>query len=225
MANAHVLNGWLYFRELDYGHQIDRAFAIGYRLIDNPDEVWSRRLLSLKDGKLASRNAVLAVMRVAMPVLLDDLGLDGKDVTFAPAVRSSETTASQSGTLARLAQHCAALWNSEYSRQLLSKQPHSSLHWPSKNVLERKQILEEADYQAREVTTANVFVLDDLITTGLTLCYSASAIKNRNPEVKVYGLAPGKHAYRRDFQAGRRCLPNSHIPPEWDRLWKKHDSG
>ncbi len=88
---------------------------------------------------------------------------------------------------------------------------------------ERRAILDKADYKAGDLTTGYVFVVDDLITTGLTLSYIAGAIKNQNPEVKVYGLAPGKHAYRSDFQAGRRCLPNSHIPREWDRLWSQHD--
>ena len=225
MAVGRVRNGWLYFKELDYGHPIDGAFAIGYRILDDQDELWSRRFLSLKDGTVDSRKAALAVMRVAMPVLLDTLGLDGEDVTFAPALRSHERTASTSGMISILAGYCAAHWSSAFSPGLLSKQPHESLHIPRKSVPERRAILEKADYRADNVTTAYVFVVDDLITTGLTLSYIAGAIKNQNPEVKVYGLAAGKHAYQSHFSSVGQPSANSHIRPEWNRLWYAHDNG
>ena len=225
MAVARVLNGWLYFKELDCGHPIDGAFAIGYRILDDQDEVWSRRFLRLKSGVLASRHAALAVMEVAMPMLLHALGKDGKDVTFVPALRSSETTASTCGTLSMLAQYCAAQWSSKFSLRLLSKQPHERLHIPQRTLAESKAILDNANYMAGDVSTGYVFVVDDLITSGLTMSYSARAIKDQNPQVNVYGLAPGKHAYRSHFSSVGQPSANSHIRPEWNRLWYAHDNG
>ena len=225
MAVACVLNGWLHFGQLDHSHSIDGAFAIGYRLLDDQDELWSRRFLRLKGGDGTSRNAALAVMGVATPVLLDALQLDGKDVTFVPALRSQERTASPSGTLSILAKHCADRCRSEHSLSLLSKRPHERLHMPPRTVPERIAILESADYQAGKVTTEYVFVVDDLITTGLTLSFIAGAIENQNPQVRVYGLAPGKHAYLSHFGADRQHFPNGHIPPEWDQLWNEHETG
>ena len=225
MAVASVLNGWLHFRQLDFGHPVDGAFTIGYRFLDRDhrEELWSRRFLRIKDGVPASRNAARAVLGIAIPVLLEALGLDGKSVTFSPAVRSSETTASGSGTLSILARHCAGQCNSEFSPKLLSKRPHLSLHMPRKSLEQRIEILEKANYQAGDVTTEYVFVVDDLITSGITLSYSARAIKKQNPQAKVYGLAPGKHDYWNDSDPNFQGSPNSHIPPEWDQLWYTHD--
>ena len=88
---------------------------------------------------------------------------------------------------------------------------------------ERIAILEKADYQAGKVTTDYVFVVDDLITSGITLAYCARAIKKQNPRVKVYGLAPGKHAYLDDFTLDLQRSPNRHILPMWDELWYRYD--
>ncbi len=225
MAVARVLSGWLHFRQLDHGHSVDGAFAIGYRFLDRDhrEELWSRRFLRVKDGVPASRNAARAVLGMAIPVLLDALSLNGESVTFTPAVRSSETTASESGTLSVLARHCAAQSSSEFSPKLLSKRRHASLHMPRKSLDQRIEILEEANFQAGDVTTENVFVVDDLITSGITLSYSARAIKKQNPQAKVYGLAPGKHEYWNEYDPNFQGSPNSHIPPAWNQLWYKFD--
>ena len=227
MAIPDAVNGWLIYNQLDFGDPIDGAFTIGYRILgyDYQNEQWSRRFLRVKNGVPASRNAAQAVLTVALPELLAGLQWDGKDVTFTPAVRSRETTASVSGTLSILAQHCANQCNSQFLPHLLSKQPHESLHYPSKSAPERSALLEAASFTAGNVTTPRVIVVDDLITTGLTLSYSAKAIKNQNPQVDVYGLALGKHEYLNNFDEDDQNSPNGHIPAEWDRIWNTHDRG
>ena len=225
MAKARVDGGWLTYSQLDFGHPIDGAFAIGYRLIDNQNERWSRRFRRVKDGIPSSRKAAQAVLGVAIAELMGALQWDGKDVTFTPAVRSKETTASTSGTLSILAQHCASQCNGRFLSQLLSKQPHESLHVPPKKVPERRAILEAASFTASNVNTPYVIVVDDLITSGLTLSYSARAIKNQNPQTKVYGLALGKHEYLSNFDDADKASPNDHIPAKWAQLWQMHDGG
>lgn len=220
-----MVKGWLLYSQLDYGHPIDGAFAIGYRLLDDQNELWSRRFLRVKDGVRASRDAAQAVLTVAIPELMAVLAWGGKDVTFTPAVRSRERTASTSGTLSILAGHCATRCDGVFLPQLLSKEPHESLHYPRKTVPERRAILEAANFTAGDVSTPNVIVVDDLITSGLTLSFSSKAIKNQNPRARVYGLALGKHEYLGNLEEDEQSHPNDHIPSEWAQLWQMHDRG
>ena len=50
MAEALVERGWLIYRRLDFSPHIDGAFAIGHRILNRPDERWSRRFLRFKNG-------------------------------------------------------------------------------------------------------------------------------------------------------------------------------
>ena len=225
MALAVVRNGWLHFSQLDYGYPVNGAFTIGYRLLDNQDERWSRRFLGAKDGVKSSIDAATAVLTVAIPQLISIYRWDGSDLTFTPAVRSRERTASPAGPLAILTQHCATQSGSQVDLQLLNKDPHESLHRPRKSVPERRAILEAANFSARNVNTPRVIIVDDLITSGLTLSYSATAIKARNPRAQVYGLALGKHEYLSNLADEIKGSPNQHIPDGWDQLWSMHDRG
>lgn len=162
-------------------------------------------------------------MAAAIPDLLAALRWDGKDVTFTPAVRSGETRALASGALSTLGRHCAVQCDGQFLPHLLSKQPHESLHFPPKTVPERINILEAAAFTSTAVTTSRIIVVDDLITSGLTLSYSAKAIKDQNPWVSVYGLALGKHEYLHNLGEDDQDHPNSHIPVVWDELWQRHD--
>ena len=181
------------------------------------------RFLAAKDGHRTAIEAAKAVLAVAIPQLLQDSQTDREDVTFTPVVRSKERTAPPSGPLAILAQHCAAQWGGQFALNLLSKDPHESLHWPRKTVSERIEILEAANFASSEVGTPRVIIVDDLITSGLTLSYSAGAIKTKNPEVKVFGLALGKHENLWNLEDNLRESPNRHIPAEWNQIWATHD--
>ena len=88
----------------------------------------------------------------------------------------------------------------------------------------RESILDSAEYTSATVNTAKVFVLDDLITRGSTLCAIARAIKEKNPKVDVYGIALAKND-RQTFlmEYGHDFYTNDHIPSEWDEIWTGHD--
>ena len=225
MALAVVRNGWLHFSQLDYGHPVDGAFTIGYRLLDDQGECWSRRFLGAKDGFKPSLDAARAVLSAAIPQLISGYRWDGRDLTFTPAVRSRERIPSPTGPLSILAQHCATQSGGQFAPQLLNKDPHESLHRPPKSVPDRSAILEAANFSAGNVSTPRVIIVDDLITSGLTLSYSAMAMKARNPGIRVYGLALGKHEYLHNLADDLKESPNRHIPAEWDQLWSMHDRG
>ena len=225
MAVAHVFNGWLAYRRLDFGPDLDGAFAIGYRLLDDSADQWTRRFSRFKSGQRGSWNAAWAVLGEAAPVLVDALGFQGSDVTFAPALSSSETAASPTGVLSVIAQRCAGRCGSEFLPELLTKRSHVRLHGQSRSVQARSSILQNAEYSAGTVNTPDIFVLDDLITAGSTLSTIASAIKSSTAGVKVYGLALAKNERLMWLPEGIQRLPNGHIPREWENLWHKYDKG
>ena len=220
---ASLLGGCLAFDSLDFGSGVDQSFAIGYRFLDDRDEMWTRRFFRFKTGQLDSVKAGLNVLGVATPIILSELSLTGPSVTFVPALASRETVASEKRILSKIGQWCANQCGSEFSLQLLSKKAHDSLHGKSRTIDERADILSSAEYTAGVVSTPNVFVLDDLITSGLTLSTIATAIKARNPSIKVYGLALAKNAYREYLVNTNQNSTNDHIPAEWEQLWTRYD--
>ena len=54
------------------------------------------------------------------------------------------------------------------------------------------EILGNANFSANNVATRRVIVVDDLITSELTLSHSTAAIKRQNRETTVFGLALGQ---------------------------------
>ena len=224
MAVATLLGGCLAFDSLDSGHDIDQAFAIGYRFQDIPGELWTERFSRFKVGHRNALQAGAHILGLAAPSILSELDLDSKSVTFVPALSSNETIASEKRVLPKIAQWCAQQCGSEFRLELLSKKAHPRLHGLSRTAMEREEILDAADYTSGTVKTANVFVLDDLITRGSTLCAIAGAIKEKNPHVDVYGIALAKND-RRTFlmEYGHEYYTNDHIPSEWNEVWTRHD--
>ena len=224
MAEASLLGTCLAFDELDSGPDIDRAFVIGYRFQDVLDEPWTQRFSRFKDRRRKSLRAGIHILGLATPVLLSELNLNNKTVTFVPALSSGETVASAGKVLPATAQWCAQQCGSQVAIELLSKKRHARLHGQVRTAEERESILASAEYISETVDTANVFVVDDLITRGSTLCAIASAIKQKNPGVTVYGLALAKND-RRSFlmDHGHEHHTNDHIPSEWDEIWAGYE--
>ena len=220
-------SGFLSFTPVNAGGVVERCFAIGYLLTDDLDERWTQRFYRFKEGAQAIRtggptrsqraaaNAAWAVMRDMTPKVLDFLGLEGRNITFAPALSSWETVASERGPLTIVAKGCAARCGGEFSAGLLGKRAHESLHSTPHNRDERRSIIRDARYHAGRVNTPVVFVVDDFITSGATMAGITCAIKSANSEVSVYGMALG-WSYARSRLEG---APNGAIPAEIDQLW------
>ena len=218
MATAYEFSGWLAFDSLDHGSGVDQTFAIGYKFIRDYNERWSARFSRFKGGQANARNAALAVMAIATPQLIRKLDMDGKSVTFIPALASKERVATANGALSVLAKGCSSQCGSAFMLESLTKNPHATLHAPGTTVEKRTDILSSANYKATIFTTPNVFVVDDFITTGLTLAEIATAIKSANPDVKVYGIVLGKNEY------SDRPVTNDHISSAWEEAWRRYDA-
>ena len=142
---------------------------------------WTERFRRFKEGTQAIRmggptlsqraaaNAAWAVMRDMTPKVLDVRGLEGRNITFVPALSAWETAASEQGPLTTVAKGCADRCNGEFSAGLLEKRAHESLHSTPHSRAERRSIISGARYHAGQVATPGVFVVDDFITTGATM--------------------------------------------------------
>ena len=125
--NQRWIQTWLSARS-----RIDGAFVLGFRITGGGSNVWSDRFSNFKFGPPRSQAAGIAVMQATMGSLMRQLlvgsNVPMREVTFVPALGSGETTADPNGAVASLALHCASVFGNPFRLNLLSKNPHASLH-------------------------------------------------------------------------------------------------
>lgn len=219
MAQATIHNGYLVYDWLDQCSQFEKACAVGYRIlgVDNNDEPWTRRFYAFKNGdRQAIRFAKQVMPRMARRFLADNQ-ISASSVTFVPALRSRESKADKDGVLSKIARVCAKKCGAQFDRKLLRKKPHPDLR--SRGIWERRKILSEAGYYSDHPDTSLVVIVDDFLTTGLTLCAITEAIKSARPDVHVYGLALAKNEYANRV-ISNASTPNDHIRPSWMKRWR-----
>ena len=204
------------------------CFAIGYRFTDDYDasDEWTNRFKKFKQEARARvyRTAVYGavnLMKIAVPVLMNNLGIDESRTTFIPALSSSETVASERGVLSVMTSACAKAANVDYVRNAITKETHHPLH-RSGNAEKRREILDEANYKSVRIEAETILIFDDFITRGETLSHIAQAIHKANSKVRVYGVCLGKNESRSylEQQYGIE-ISNDRIPTKWDDLWKQ----
>lgn len=219
--NQNWIHTWLPARSL-----IDGAYVLGYRVTGGERDAWSERFNRFKFGPPRSRTAGIAVMQATMGSLMRQLfagkNVRPQDVTFAPALGSHERTANANGRISSLALACAGVFGSPFRLNLLSKQPHDSLHRSRGNADVRAEIIRNAEYRADAVAAHAVVVFDDFITRGNTLGAIANAIKATNPTVRVYGVAFAKNQGVDYIDA---ATANDHLLPELADLWDELERG
>lgn len=218
MAQATIHNGYLVYDSLDACSQFEKACAVGYRILgqDNADDRWTNRFYSFKNGdRLAIRFAKQVMPRMARRFLADN-HVSASTVTFVPALRSREAKADKDGSLSKIARLCAKKCGAQFDRKLLRKKPHADLR--SSGIVERKRILDKAEYRSNRTDTSVVVVVDDFLTTGLTLCAIIEALKSARSDVRVYGLALAKNEYAYRVISSV-STPNDHIHPGWMKRW------
>ena len=223
---SHIDQTWIK-AQLSAHSRIDGAFVLGYRVTGGGPNVWSERFNRFKFGPPTSCAAGIAVMQATMGSLTRQL-LDGlspigiQEVTFVPALGSGETTADPNGAVASLALHCASVFGNPFRLNLLSKNPHASLHGSGGRADMRAEVIQNADYRAGPVAARVVVVFDDFITRGDTLGAIANAIKATNPTVRVYGVA-----FAKNEGVGYIDLDtvNNHLLPALANLWDQHERG
>lgn len=219
MAVARHFHGWLRYNELDIScHDLSGAFALGYRFTREVDsDVWSKRFNGVKFGFDRERhlNAAVGLMRVALYTLLSKSRWHRHHVMLVPALNSSQTNGRQGNTMHRIAESVGKSLSIPVDTMVLTKQIHEPLHM-SHSTSARREIVKYASYQSKKIVYRHILILDDYITTGATLGAIATAIRYRNPNALVCGIALAKNENRKF--AGN--LTNAHIPKQWDQIWR-----
>lgn len=218
MAQATIRNGYLVYDWLDECSQFEKACAVGYRILgaDNADELWTKRFYAFKNGNRQAIHFAKQVMPRMAHRFLRDNRLSTSNVTFVPALRSQESIAAKNGLLSTIARLCAKKCGAQFDRKLLRKSPHHDLR--SRGIAERRKILDEAGYRSGRPDTPSVVIVDDFLTTGLTLCAITKAMKSARPGVLVYGLALAKNEYWSRV-VSNSSTANDHIRPGWMKRW------
>ena len=218
MPSWSAFHGWMAFDRLSENDGLTRAFTIGYRLTDDPDDPWTARFNAFKQKETAALRGGAAMMRAAIPGLVRGLELDTSRTVFVPALSSGETVASPGGVLWRLTRFCAKGVATGFARDRITKEPHERLHMQP-DAASRTAILTAADFRSKEIRADSVLVLDDFITRGATMSHIARAILKRNPGLRVFAVALGKTERCSHWRKYGVEISNDHIPPRWKRSW------
>ena len=218
MVEAQTSDGYLSFGSLDVAGGLEAAYAVGYRLLDQPDDVWTERFVQFKEGPPSAAEAGIRLVGRMARRILSARGIKPRDVTFIPALTSLETFADANGKLSRAAKHSAEILGAHYRHDLLSKRPHISLHGENLSRQERQHTVAGADFQCRGSVGSHLILVDDFITTGSTLQQWTSAIRVSNPECVVLAMSLAKNE-RRSFEPK---ASNGHLDSEMDATWRKY---
>lgn len=214
-----VFHNLLRYDTLTFDDSLTAAFTVGYRLEDRPEDEWTARFTRFKfDPDDTTTEGAARLMAHVAPILVRGLGLDLGRTVFAPALRSTETVADTDGAIALLAGRCAG--DCRYQPKLLRKEPHLSTGRGGLDPEFRKLLLEDAAYQSASIDADTAIIVDDFIATGKTLSLAATAIRERNPDTTVYGLALAKPEWHSMMLSWYDVdVNNDHIPPQWSSIW------
>lgn len=217
-----VFHGLLRYDALTFHEGLAGAFVLGYRLEDRPQDPWTARFTAFKfDADAVSLRGGTTLMAHVAPLMVDALGLTRHRTVFAAALRSGETSAAADGPLAEMARCCAASAGCRYQPALLAKDAHLPTGRGGLSQEFRLLLIEDAHYRSALIDADTVFVVDDLIATGKTLSLAATAIRDRNPGVTVYGFALAKTAWHSLMSHWLNLdISNAHIPAPWDAIWR-----
>ncbi len=219
MVGWTPFHGWMAFDELAEDRGLTRAFAIGYRLTNDPKDAWTRRLNSFKAKQREALRGGAAMMGSAVPGLVGGLGLDVSKTVFVPALSSDETVASENGVLWRLAHYCAKVARAGFVGDAITKNAHERLHMYS-DAHKRRGILDDADFRSKRMPMGNVLIFDDFITRGATMSHIAGAMLGSNRGLRIFGVALGKTERRSYWQKSGVEISNEHVPQRWKRIWQ-----
>lgn len=230
MADWKPFHGWMKFQNLDANDGLACSFTLGYRVThgygvtDVPDDDWTARFNRFKERDIVAACGGVNVMRAAVPSLVHHLGLDSSTTVFVPALSSRETVASDKGLLSLMTDVCAKETKAGFVPDAITKKAHLPLHKVRGPDIfdKRRKILDEAGHKSKAINAENIFVFDDLITSGDTLSHIAQAIREANQQVVgVYGVGLGKTERRRFLKGPYGAeAPNGHVPKKWEDLWK-----
>lgn len=221
MPNWVSFNNWMKFQHLDINQGLTSSFTIGYRFTDDSADHWTNRFNRFKAKNEKAIRGGVNVMRVAVPLLVQQLKVDASKTVFIPALSSHETIASNETPLSIMTRICAKASKARFKLDAITKEKNTPLHRIG-NRDDRQRALYESDYRSGKIEADSVFILDDFITTGGTMSHIAQAIHKVNDRVSVYGIALAK-AEKREYnkEVLGSEISNNHISSRWETLWQK----
>lgn len=211
------IGGWMAFERLDYGHPLDHAFTLAFKMTDDWSEPWSARFVRFKDKDEKALYGAAKVLKPAVPALFSALKLNLGRTVIVPALSSAERAADPRRNIPRLATVLSKEVGCGLDMTSVTKDPHPSLHKVPAG--DRISTLEKANYAAKAIDADVVVILDDFITQGATLAITARKLKAANPKLAVLGAALGKTERRGYWNERGVQISNDHVPKEWDGLW------
>lgn len=206
----------LAFKALDaLDPAIRRVFVLGFRIMDNWSDGWTCRMQDFKDG---NAQAVKGASRV-LPRAVRSLGLKEVPTALIAAISSGETALKPGSGVAVLGQALSTAFGWQWLPRHLTKKAHRKLHSLG-SLAERQKEVRGAYSCNRLPAVERVVILDDLCTNGSTYSDIGRAIREKNSDVRLLGIAVGKNE-RAAFVKERMNLDlnNSHIPDEYGRMW------
>ena len=206
---------------LNMDNRLDGIYCFGYRIGMSMDDEWTVRINKFKHGTEHDVKKAVKTLKTAAPSLFECIGIDPETTTVIPVLGSQETSANENSKITRLARAIAEGADARFMWDCLSKKYKTlSFHLQRLGRRAREQALDKAEFRASELDDRckNVMIVDDIVTTGLTMVYVANAIHQSNPLVKIVGFALGRHKPK-DYLAVSFDEANSEIPDELAEIW------
>jgi hypothetical protein len=212
------------FANLDGLQQpVSGVYTVAWRIIDNPDDPWTTRLIQFKTGNAAAITGARRLLITALGALLEKQRWNPAFSGLTVALHSQDRGVIAEKPLPVIASRCAAFLGMPWLPNLLSKQPHRPLHRLS-GAANRLEELQNTNYRAapfHDAKLRRVLVLDDLITRGDTLSAIAGAIQATSPALGVHGIALGKNERERYAAQFGYMIRNDHVPGDWAARWDR----
>lgn len=209
----------MHFPWLDRSGCTVPAYAVGWRIVDNPDE-WTNRFLRFKSSRPGFFQAGAVLFREAVRELIAQKELATGNVGLATALSSGATDPLPNSPLFITGNWIAGQLGVQWVADVFEKDAHRPL----------KSLGAGADRDA-EVTgkyrcaalhgVDHLIIMDDFITRGATLLDMHRAASTANPGLPISAIALGKNERSAWATSNGKQLDNAHIPQEWDDIWEQ----
>lgn len=218
MAYRHCGN-LLEFKNLRNQKHVAAIYAVGWRIMDAPDE-WTDRFSAFKVGE---RQGVRGACTV-VPQIIKAHRLEAKNIVLVSAISSDETSLNNKASLFKLGHALGKTLGWLWCPSILEKKKHSPLH---KMGGEPGEKATRRDSEIRGKYTAGpipekcdaVVILDDLCTRGSTITEISRAIIAQKKGLKMWGLVLAKNDRKHYMASCGHDIGNGHIPNKYARLW------
>ncbi|KQT58128.1 MULTISPECIES: phosphoribosyltransferase [unclassified Aureimonas] len=215
MVTFNAKAGWMEFPRLSAGADLANTYTLAYKVTDDATEKWTSRFIRFKGKDRKAYYGAARLLYHAFPPLFETMGLRNASCAFISALSSSETAADPERQIPYITSQLAETVGTRSAVSALTKQPHNKIHLLYRSE-QRDAELGKAQYVCRPLNASNVFVFDDFVTRGSTLCLIARAVLAANPGARVFGVALAK------TERINWCPhpDNGHVPRDWDRVWQ-----